>query len=56
MGIICVNMYGLYGLYGCMGYMGYMGYMYDRNLANDLVNYIWDITEFVKGHRQGSNA
>jgi hypothetical protein len=29
---------------------------YDRNLANDLVNYIWDITEFVKGHRQGSNA
>ncbi len=33
-----------------------MSAMYDRNLANYLVNYIWDITEFVKGHRQGSNA
>jgi hypothetical protein len=33
-----------------------MSVMYDRNLVSDLVNYIWDITEFVKGHRQGSNA
>jgi hypothetical protein len=30
--------------------------MYDRNQVTDIVNYIWDITEFVKGHRQGSNA
>jgi hypothetical protein len=28
----------------------------DRNQVTDIVNYIWDITEFVKGHRQGSNA
>jgi hypothetical protein len=27
-----------------------------RNQVTDIVNYIWDITEFVKGHRQGSNA
>jgi hypothetical protein len=33
-----------------------MSAMYDRNQVTDIVNYIWDITEFVKGHRQGSNA
>jgi hypothetical protein len=35
-----------------------MSAMYDRNQVSstDIVNYIWDITEFVKGHRQGSNA
>ncbi len=33
-----------------------MNAMYDRNLVNDLVNYIWDIPKFVKGHRQRSNA
>ena len=33
-----------------------MSAMYDRNLVADVVDYLWDITEFVKGHRQGSNA
>jgi hypothetical protein len=33
-----------------------MSAMYDRNQVTDIVNYIWDISEFVKGHRQGSNA
>jgi hypothetical protein len=33
-----------------------MSDMYDRNQVTDIVNYIWDVTEFVKGHRQGSNA
>ena len=33
-----------------------MSAMYDRNLVTQVVDYIWDITEFVKGHRQGSNA
>ncbi len=28
--------------------------MYDRNQVTDIVNYIWDIAEFVKGHQQGS--
>jgi hypothetical protein len=33
-----------------------MSAMYDKRLVEDVVNYIWKITEFVKGHRQGSNA
>ena len=30
--------------------------VYDRNLVVGVVDYIWEITEFVKGHRQGINA
>ena len=33
-----------------------MSAMYDKRLVADVVDYIWEITEFVKGHRQGSNA
>ena len=33
-----------------------MAAVYDKNLVVGVVDYIWDITKFVKGHRQGSNA
>jgi hypothetical protein len=43
-------------LENCCSVEKLMSAMYDRNLVTKLVNYIWDITEFVKGHRQGSTA
>jgi hypothetical protein len=37
-----------------VGYL--MSAIYDSKLVVGIVDYIYDITEFVKGHRQGSNA